>query len=131
MQITRSLLASASTRAAGRQAPPKVSVRGSPTHAGIFRSSGQAQHTVPTIPLGTPLTRSARVRVGVLRNRRINVIVTKAGLAENSQDDKEDFFVTTFTQKTFSKTLRPYNINMLIKYLTSLPKGLTGGWSNT
>ena len=72
-----------------------------------------------------------RVRVGVLRNRRINVSVTKASLAERSQDDKKDFLVTTFTQKTLSKTFRPHSINVLIKYLTSLPKGLTGGWSNT
>ena len=89
------------------------------------------KHTVPTVPLGTPLSRSESVRVGVLRNRRIKVTVTKAGLTENSQDDKKDFLVTTFTQKTLSKTFRPYSINMLIKYLTSLPKGLTGGWSNT
>ena len=60
---------------------------------------GWHKHTVPTVPSGTPLSRSERVRVGVLRNRRIKVTVTKAGLTENSQDDKKDFLVTTLHRK--------------------------------
>lgn len=102
-----------------------------PKQAGIFRSRWAGTAHCANNPIRDSTEQVCEGQGRVLRNRRINVTVTKAGLAENSQDDKRTFLLQHLHRKP---SVRHWGYTVSIcssSNLTSLPKGLTGGWSNT